>query len=143
MPITNTIVPLGAQGIIHTASINNLDRNPDNVVPKIIASTLGIAKSAARVPSVKRLVLTSSVAAVADPKPGVVEELTTDTYNEEVVEATDSGNLPAGLFGGHTVYAAGKTKAEQGLWQWYREEKPHFVLNTGRPEAHLVPAIPG
>ncbi|KAK7415952.1 hypothetical protein QQX98_005525 [Neonectria punicea] len=94
----------GAQGIIHSAPINSLDRDPDNVVPKIIATTLGIAKSAAKVPSVKRLVLTSSIAAVADPKPGVAEALTTDTYNEEVVEITDSGNIPAGLFGGHTWY---------------------------------------
>ncbi|RSL84650.1 hypothetical protein CEP51_003753 [Fusarium floridanum] len=123
----------GAKGVVHTASINNLDRNPDNVVPKIIAATLGIAKSAAKSPSVKRLVLTSSIAAVADPKPGVAEELTKDTYNEEAVEITYSGNIPPGLFGGHTVYAAGKTKAEQAFWQWYKEEKPDLVVNTVLP----------
>ncbi|RSM18667.1 hypothetical protein CDV31_002387 [Fusarium ambrosium] len=123
----------GAEGVVHTASINNLDRNPDNVVPKIIAATLGIAKSAAESPSVKRLVLTSSIAAVADPKPGVAEELTKDTYNEEAVEITYSGNIPPGLFGGHTVYAAGKTKAEKAFWQWYEEEKPDLVVNTVLP----------
>ncbi|KAM5349895.1 hypothetical protein ACJ41O_006400 [Fusarium nematophilum] len=122
----------GAQGVIHSASINSLDRNPDNVVPKIIAATLGIAKSASKSPSVKRLVLTSSVAAVADPKPGVAEDLTTDTYNEEAVAITDFGDIPPGLFGGHTVYAAGKT--EQAFWQWYAEEKPvRMSLTSGQP----------
>ncbi|KAF5980165.1 aldehyde reductase II [Fusarium coicis] len=106
------------------------DRNPSNVVPKMIAATLNLAKSASKSSSVKRLVLTLSIAAVADPKPGVIETLTTETYNEEAVAIVDSGTIPQGFIGGHTVYAAAKTKSEKAFWEYYAERMPDIVLQV-------------
>jgi hypothetical protein len=70
---------------------------------------------------------------VADPKPGVTETLTTETYNEEAVAIVDSGTIPQGFIGGHTVYAAAKKKSEKAFWEYYAEKMPDIVVNTGRP----------
>ncbi|KAK7418912.1 hypothetical protein QQX98_003615 [Neonectria punicea] len=100
------------------------------VIPQIIATALGVAKSAAKSPSCSRFVYTSSSSAVAEPNPGVVRTVTEDTFNEQVVVDAYSENLPGGIVGGHTVSASGETKAEQALWKWYRETDPSFTLNV-------------
>ncbi|KAF6803045.1 aldehyde reductase ii [Colletotrichum sojae] len=123
----------GARGVVHTAADTSLDLNPHKVVPKMVSAALGIARAAAEIPSCTRFVFTSSSSAVADPAPGVIRELTRDTYNEETVVAAFSPSLRQDIVGGHTVYAAGKVKTEQALWEWYRKENPHFVMNSVLP----------
>ncbi|KAL0936728.1 aldehyde reductase ii [Colletotrichum truncatum] len=127
----------GADGVIHTIAITNMDPDPENVVPPNIAATLSIARSAASSPSIKRFVYTSSSGAAAMPKPGVPYEVNPDTYNEEAVAIAYSGKGPKGMAGGYIAYSAAKTKAEQALWKWYSEEKPAFVLNSVVPNAAL------
>ncbi|CCF37656.1 aldehyde reductase II, partial [Colletotrichum higginsianum] len=119
----------GAHGVVHTAVDNSLDLNPDNIIPKMQAATLGIAKAAAKTPTCRRFIYTSSSSAVAEPAPGVIRELTVDSYNEKTVRAAYSSDLRQDLVGGHTVYAAGKVKTEQALWDWYRGEAPKLVIN--------------
>ncbi|KAF5008657.1 hypothetical protein FDECE_5069 [Fusarium decemcellulare] len=121
----------GAAGVIHVAADTSLELDPDIVVPRIIATTMGIAKSAAKSHACKRFVYTSSSSAVSEPEPGVPRTLTPATFNEEVITLAYSKDLPGGIVGGHTVYAAGKTKAEQELWNWYHETSPQMVLNVG------------
>lgn len=128
--------------MVHTAVDNSLDLNPDNIIPKMQAATLGIAKAAAKTPTCRRFVYTSSSSAVAEPAPGVIRELTADSYNEETVRAAYSSDLRQDLVGGHTVYAAGKVKTEQALWDWYRGEAPKLVINTGQWTANSVPVRP-
>ncbi|KPM46029.1 hypothetical protein AK830_g437 [Neonectria ditissima] len=123
----------GAHGVIHVAANTSLDINPDTVIPQMIATALGVAKSAANSPSCVRFVYTSSSSAVAEPDPGVVRTVTADTFNEQVVADAYSENLPGGIVGGHTVYAAGKTRAEQAIWKWYSETAPSFTLNVVIP----------
>ncbi|WQF78916.1 Putative NAD-dependent epimerase/dehydratase, NAD(P)-binding domain superfamily [Colletotrichum destructivum] len=130
----------GAHGVVHTAVDNSLDLNPDNIIPKMQAATLGIATAAAKTPTCRRLVYTSSSSAVAEPAPGVIRELTMDSYNEETVRAAYSSDLRHDLVGGHTVYAAGKVKTEQALWDWYRGETPRLVMNTDQWTATSAPA---
>ncbi|KAF6819019.1 aldehyde reductase ii [Colletotrichum plurivorum] len=127
----------GADGVIHTIAITNMDPNPDNVVPPNIAATLSIARSAAAAPSVKRFVYTSSSGAAAMPRPGVPYEVTPDTYNEDAIAIAYSGKGPGGMAGGYIAYSAAKTKAEQALWKWYADEQPAFVLNSIVPNAAL------
>ncbi|KAF7554146.1 hypothetical protein G7Z17_g3124 [Cylindrodendrum hubeiense] len=127
----------GVHGVVHTLAITNLDPNPDNVVPINVATTLSIARSAAKSPSVIRFVYTSSAGAAAIPKPGKEYVVNQDTYNEEAVAISYSGKGPQGPAGGYLAYSAAKTKAEKALWKWYKEEKPNFVLNSVVPNAAL------
>ncbi|KAL6410260.1 aldehyde reductase ii [Ilyonectria robusta] len=120
----------GVHGVVHTLAITNLDPNPDNVVPVNVSATLNIAKSAAKSLSVTRFAYTSSSGAAAIPKPGEEYVVNKDTYNEEAVAISYSGQGPKGMAGGYLAYSAAKTKAEQALWKWYKEEKPSFVLNS-------------
>ncbi|KAJ3543965.1 hypothetical protein NM208_g3303 [Fusarium decemcellulare] len=123
----------GAAGVIHVAADTSLELDPDVVVPRIIATTMGIAKSAAKSLTCKRFVYTSSSSAVSEPEPGVPRTLTPATFNEEVITLAYSKDLPGGIVGGHMVYAAGKTKAEQELWNWHHETSPQMVLNVVIP----------
>lgn len=91
-----------------------------------------VARSAANSHTCRRFVYTSSSSAVTDPEPGTTRTLTQDTFNDQVMALAYSKNLPGGVVGGHTVYAAGKTKAEQELWRWYGETSPEFALNVGQ-----------
>lgn len=53
------------------ASDLSLDPDPNVVIPKVIRGTINILEAAAKQPSVKRVVLTSSSAAVLVPEPNV------------------------------------------------------------------------
>ncbi|KAF4464318.1 aldehyde reductase II [Fusarium albosuccineum] len=123
----------GAAGVIHVAADTSLELDPEVVVPRIIATTMGIAESAAKSLTCKRFVYTSSSSAVSEPEPGVRRTLTPATFNDEVIRLAYSKGLPGGIVGGHTVYAAGKTRAEQELWNWYHETSPQMVLNVVIP----------
>ncbi|KAI8649267.1 Aldehyde reductase II [Fusarium keratoplasticum] len=65
--------------------------------------------------------------------PRSCDDAVSDTFNDQVMALAYSKNLPGGVVGGHTVYAAGKTKAEQELWRWYGETSPEFALNVVIP----------
>ncbi|KAI8716029.1 Aldehyde reductase II [Fusarium sp. LHS14.1] len=123
----------GAYGVVHVAADTSLELNPDVVIPRIIATAMEVARSAANSHTCRRFVYTSSSSAVTDPEPGTTRTLTQDTFNDQVMAHAYSKNLPGGVVGGHTVYAAGKTKAEQELWRWYGETSPEFALNVVIP----------
>jgi nucleoside-diphosphate-sugar epimerase len=44
--------------------------DPDKVIPHVVAATEAILEAASNVPSVERVILTSSSAAAATPQPG-------------------------------------------------------------------------
>ncbi|KAK7538897.1 hypothetical protein IWX49DRAFT_565571 [Phyllosticta citricarpa] len=128
---------LGVSGVAHVASVVSFDLDPEKVIPPVVAGTLNAAKAAAKEPSVKRFVLTSSAVAATFPnseKENVIDE---KSWNEWSVNESkrktdeDSGERR------YTVYAASKTLGEQELWKWYRETKPNFVVNTVLPYANL------
>lgn len=57
------------------ASDVSLSPDPDTVIPNVVAGTLLVLKSAAKTPSVKSVVLTSSSAAVLIPQPNTKVEV--------------------------------------------------------------------
>ncbi|KAH6999342.1 hypothetical protein EDB80DRAFT_883696 [Ilyonectria destructans] len=119
----------GASGIIHVASpLAQASDNPkrDIIDPAVIA-TVNILKSAAKVPSIKRVIITSSIATMLTWDYIVSDDITKvftslDTY---IPQGTDIHfDLPI------QAYGVAKALALAATEKFIEEEKPHFdVIN--------------
>ncbi|KAL8951035.1 MAG: hypothetical protein Q9183_007487, partial [Haloplaca sp. 2 TL-2023] len=123
-------------GVIHVASDLTLNPNPYAVIPMVLSGVKNTLTAAARTPSVKRFVYTSSSAAATAPIANKKFHVDTSTWNDADVEAawapppyTEDRKL--------AVYAASKTLAEKECWRFMREEKPAFVLNAVLPNCNI------
>lgn len=124
----------GMAGVMHVASAVTFDPDPDQVIPVAVDSTIRILESAAGEASVERFVLTSSYSALVYPHPNQRIRVTTETWNEESVSIAK--NLPKDISDGQkgfAVYCASKTKGEQAMWNWVKQNKPSFVVNSVLP----------
>ncbi|KAF2172123.1 hypothetical protein M409DRAFT_62921 [Zasmidium cellare ATCC 36951] len=133
----------GCSAVIHVATVITFDPDPENVIPPTLAGTREILKSAAKTPSVKRVVYTSSSGALqtTTDKPITV---TQDTWNDEAVRLVQDPTLFATLpdpVKSVTTYCASKTLAEKACFEFVEQEKPHFVLNTVAPNMNIGPTI--
>ncbi|OAP59771.1 hypothetical protein AYL99_04773 [Fonsecaea erecta] len=123
------------EGVLHTASpfhFNVTDPKKDLLDPAIIGTT-GILKAVKKyAPTVKRVVITSSFAAIINPKSHekVYSEKNWNPVTEE--EATQD---PA------TTYRASKTFAERAAWEFVEKEKPNFDVATINPPLVLGPVV--
>ncbi|KAL1966625.1 hypothetical protein VTN77DRAFT_4036 [Rasamsonia byssochlamydoides] len=134
-------VAKGAAGLIHVASDVSLNPDPNTVIPSAVKLTLNALQAAAKQPSIKRFVLTSSSTAALVPKPnqeGVVVEK--DTWNDEAVAAAWDEATPAEARP-YVVYAASKVEAEKAAWKWVETHKPGFVLNAVLPNFNSGPIL--
>lgn len=120
--------------VLHTASpfhFNVQDPVKDFLDPAIKGTT-GILKAIKiHAPTVKRVVITSSFAAIVNPKqhPKVYSE---DDWNPVTwEEALDHSN----------VYRASKTFAERATWDFVAKEKPNFDIATINPPLVLGPIV--
>lgn len=122
------------EAVIHTASpfhFNVTDTKKDLLDPAVVGTT-GILKAIKKsAPTVKRVVITSSFAAILDPnrKPGY--EYSEKDWNpiteEEALENPTNG------------YRASKTFAERAAWEFVEKEKPNFTLATvGVPSEYYL-----
>ena len=122
--------------IIHMATDVSFSPDPNVVVKPTEAGVLNILRSAARTPSMKRFVLTSSSSAALIPHPG--EEITVgvDDWCQEALDAAwaPPPYEPERAF---FVYAASKVAGEKALWNFIKEEKPNFVANTILPNFNV------
>ncbi|KAJ5725567.1 uncharacterized protein N7483_006924 [Penicillium malachiteum] len=120
--------------VLHTASpfhYNISDPVKDFLDPAIKGTT-GILKSIkAYAPSVKRVVITSSFAAIlnSDRHPKVYSEQNWNPVTWE--EARDHAK----------VYRASKTFAEKAAWDFIEQEKPNFNIATICPPLVLGPVV--
>ncbi|KAI9850777.1 MAG: methylglyoxal reductase (NADPH-dependent) gre2 [Thelocarpon superellum] len=125
------------EAVIHTASpfqIGVADVQRDLLDPAIVGTT-GILKAVkAHAPSVKRIVITSSFAAVKS------QAITTPGYKysekdwnpitkEEALQNPASG------------YTASKKLAEKAAWEFVETEKPKFSLSTINPPMVYGPVV--
>ena len=87
--------------------------------------------AATKEPGIKSVVYTSSSTAALMPQPNKVIKVTEDTWDEDVIKASetkpDSWN----------VYGASKTQAEKAIWQTARETSPPFQVACVLPNANL------
>jgi nucleoside-diphosphate-sugar epimerase len=133
-PRNRLISYTGVEGVIHLASPVDMNDDPNVVIPVAVNATLTVLKSAAKSPSVKRFVLTSSSVAAYSPERNKPSEITVATWNDDSVKAATAPPPYDGR--GYTVYSASKTLGEQEMWKWCRENKPSFVANAVLPNAN-------
>lgn len=122
--------------MIHTATNFTMDPDPNKVIPGTIKGTVNALAAAAKEPSVKRFVLTSSSSSALIPKPNDRVKVTADTWNDEIVTFATRGP-PYEPERAYPVYAASKVLAEKEAWRFVREEKPGFVLNAVLPNLNF------
>lgn len=127
----------GASGIAHIATPVMQSFDPNEAVPMIVSGSLNALTAAAKEPSVKRVVLTSSSTAAASPQPNKVFRIDDHLWNEDAVKAAWAPPPYEGVQRRLDVYSASKTRAEQEAWKWMKANKPGFVLNTVLPNCNL------
>jgi len=126
------------EAVIHTASpfhFKATDVQKDLLDPAVIGTT-GILKSIKKhAPTVKRVVITSSFAAVVDHSKGTRPE---HTYSEaDWNPITHAQALQGPGFG----YPASKAFAERAAWDFVENEKPNFDLCTMNPPLVFGPIV--
>lgn len=103
--------------------------------PAVIGTT-GILKSIKKsAPSVKRVVITSSFAAIVDPSKG---NWPGHDYSEEdwnPITQKEAEESPV------SAYRASKTFAEKASWDFLEKEKPNFSIATINPPMVFGPIV--
>ena len=124
------------EAVLHTASpfhFNVKDAKKDLLDPAIIGTT-GILKAIKKnAPSVKRVAITSSFAAITNPAkhPETYDESCWNPVTMDEALNTDPG----------TAYRGSKTFAEKAAWDFVEKEKPNFALSTLNPPLVLGPVV--
>ncbi|CAK4035003.1 Aldehyde reductase 2 [Lecanosticta acicola] len=122
--------------VIHVASDTTFDPDPNKVVKPTVAGVLSILRSAAKTPSVKQFVLTSSSSAALLPHPNKEMTITADHWDQEALDLAWAPP-PYNSDRAFPVYAASKTEAEKAFWKFVKDEKPHFVANAVLPNYNM------
>jgi nucleoside-diphosphate-sugar epimerase len=120
------------QGVIHSASpmpTQDPNDDPDLHIKPAVEGTLGILNSAARVNTVKRIVITSSTVAALEPKRAPVT-YTEETWNDTAVNSVKERGKGAAPY---SKYTASKVLAERAAWEFVKEKDPSFDLVTLLP----------
>ncbi|KAF5631174.1 aldehyde reductase 2 [Fusarium tjaetaba] len=126
----------GVSAVAHIASVLDFDPNPNNVVPQTVAGVTSVLESASKESSVTRFVFTSSIVAVVFPTPDQDDVVDRNSWNEFAVKEAWAPP-PYEPSRAMLVYAASKVAAEQALWKYVDENKPHFVTNVVSPSGIL------
>jgi hypothetical protein len=94
----------------------------------------------AKSPSVKRFVNTSSSTAASLAKPDLGHELLLDesSYNDEALELAKVDETKGK---GFLIYAAMKSETEKAMWEWMKDNKPGFVMNTVVGLLYFIPEV--
>ncbi len=119
----------GADFVLHTASPYTLDvRDPErDLVRPAVDGTRHVLDACARAASVKRVVVTSSMAAITD-EPDGARVLTEEDWNE-------SSSLS------RNPYYYSKTLAERAAWSFVEERKPSWDLVVVNPFLVIGPSL--
>ena len=110
-------------GVVHTAL--NLEKGRDStIIDEAIIGTLAVLRAAKKYPSIKRVVLTSSIAAVITPPLMRDKILTTEDWNDEAVAMIKKGpsacaNLDPRLKRAYQsfFYSSAKAQSERAAWE--------------------------
>lgn len=86
---------------------------------------------------IKRFVFTSSSTAATTPVPDKEFEITEKSWNQYAIDKAWAPPPYDQDDRGWNVYGASKTEAEQQLWKFVKERKPHFEVNAILPNANF------
>ncbi|KAI0365578.1 NAD-P-binding protein [Pilatotrama ljubarskyi] len=112
----------GVQGVVHTATPVTFSlEDPEDYIRPAVVGTLNIVRGAAKHGSdVKRVVITSSVGAIAESFTADTRVYTEKDWNEYAVNTVRKLGKEAS---GYMKYGASKVLAEEAAWDYYRENK--------------------
>lgn len=124
--------------MIHVASPfpDRVPSNPDDVLKPAIDGTLSVLKAVSEAGGVKRVVLTSSIAAVYDSSiPIPKDQEAGKAFDEESWTEVDHAAID--------VYAKSKTLAEKAAWDYVKElpEEKKFELAVINPGMVIGPLL--
>ncbi|KAJ5167653.1 aldehyde reductase II [Penicillium canariense] len=132
-------------GIAYVAADTSLNADHTQVIPPALEALQAALESAARTPSVKRFVLTSSYTAAVDtsevaPGPGSEVRVSKDSWNET---SSIRARAPPPYSPMHAlfIYQALKTECERLFWKFASDEKPGFVQNSVLPGFVIGPIV--
>lgn len=126
------------EAVIHTASpfhfnVTNVQKD---LLDPAVKGTTGILDSIAKyAPTVRKVVITSSFAAIVNPWKGSWPE---HTYLEEDWNPITLAQASESVANG---YRASKTFAERAAWDFLEREKPNFTLSTLCPPQVFGPVV--
>ena len=118
----------GCDTVFHVASpfVFTVANPVDDLVAPAVEGTLNVLRSCLASPTVERVVLTSSIAAIVG-------------FADGGVIAEDDWNTYSGIDNNPYYYA--KTQAEQAAWRFMEENHPHFDLVVINPGQVLGPSF--
>ncbi|KAI9793383.1 MAG: methylglyoxal reductase (NADPH-dependent) gre2 [Peltula sp. TS41687] len=125
------------EAVIHTASPFhfNFENVQQDMLDPAINGTVGLLKAVkAKVPSVKRVIITSSFAAITNPG----RKWDGYVYSEKDWNPI---TLEQALSKEWSPYQGSKTFAERAAWDFVEKEKPNFTLSTINPPLVLGPVV--
>lgn len=130
----------GVDGIIHVASpfTYDIQDNEQDLVLPAINGVKSLLASAAKSKSVKRIILTSSFAAVVDitrKAPRRWEYTAKDWNPQTYQESIDKSSTPV------VAYRGSKKFAELAAWEFVKENEPGFDLVTLCPPMTFGPPV--
>lgn len=126
----------GVDAVMHVASDVSFNPDPKKIIAPTVQAATGIMKSALKESSIKRFVYTSSSTAATYPTVNQKFHLDRNKWNTEVDQYLDL-EPPFSEEMGMMVYGASKTKAEEAVWKFVKDNKPHFVVNTVLPNLNM------
>ncbi|CUA76880.1 NADPH-dependent aldehyde reductase ARI1 [Saccharomyces cerevisiae S288c] [Rhizoctonia solani] len=130
----------GVDAITHTASPFHFQaEDPQMLIEPAVKGTLGILASAHKyAPTVQRIVITSSVAAIVDPSKPSGTVFTENDWNSFSLRKVETkGNAAAG----GEKYRASKTLAEKAAWTYLEEKRPKYDIATINPPMVFGPIL--
>ncbi|UZJ55519.1 hypothetical protein CBS101457_004839 [Exobasidium rhododendri] len=135
----------GVDGVMHTASPFHFDSENqalDKLVNPAVKGTKNVLNSIIKEKNIKRVIITSSFAAILDRNaPGHAQG--TKTYTEadwnvsDPTESGEVGNAQAPI----NAYRASKTLAEKAAWEFHEAHQPTWDLATVNPPFILGPIL--
>ncbi|KAJ4292844.1 hypothetical protein N0V88_005502 [Collariella sp. IMI 366227] len=134
----------GVDGVIHTASplTYTTTNNERELLLPAINGVLSLLRAAALVPTIRRIVLTSSFASVMDasrtasPSPFPYFTYTASDWNPLTYAESIAPTTSAVI-----AYRGSKKFAELAAWEFVREHKPQFDIATLCPPMTFGPVV--
>jgi nucleoside-diphosphate-sugar epimerase len=130
--LENKLIFVGVHAIAHMASpVSFYFTDPDPIIKAALHGTQSILASALKYgsPTLKHIVLTSSIAAIISTKEAPYNFTEKDWNNESEVELARLGPETPGK----EIYRASKALSEKAFWKFRDEHKPSFTMTTVNP----------
>ncbi|KAJ3518460.1 hypothetical protein NM208_g14504 [Fusarium decemcellulare] len=127
----------GVHAVAHLAAPVSLSfTDADPVLEAAAQGTRGVLESAATEPSVKSVVLMSSVAAITAHDKQLPYRFTEADWNDSALPLVKKlgKNAPGPL-----IYAASKVASEKAFWEFRDEKKPSFTMTALNPTFVMGP----